>query len=57
MMLPSVLTGPCCTCQTAVPGSEMLTLDLLLAQIRIGLIEDVYNAGQFKILKYKFVHI
>lgn len=41
MVLPSVLTGSCCTCQAGVPGSEILKLDSHLAKIRIGLIESV----------------
>ena len=41
MVLPSVLTGPCCACQAGVPGSDILKLDSHLAKIRIGLIENV----------------
>jgi hypothetical protein len=52
-MLPGVLTGSCCTCQTAVPGSEILKLDSHLAEIRIGLIEGFYSGGQFQTLKYR----
>lgn len=57
MMLPSVLTGSCCTCQTGVPGSEILKLDSQLAKIRIGLIEDVWNGGNLEFLNTEYIHL
>lgn len=53
MILPSVVMGlilmsmisSCHTCQTAVPGSEILKLVSHLAEIRIGLIEGACSRG------------
>lgn len=56
MMLPSVLTASCCTCQTGVPGSEILKLDSQLAKIRIVLIDDVWNGGNLEFLNTECIH-
>lgn len=52
-MLPSVLMVSCCTCQTAVPTSEILKLDSCLAEIRIDVIEGICYGVQFQALKYR----
>lgn len=56
IVLPNVLTGSCCTCQTGVPGSEILKLDSHLAKIRLGLIENVWKGGNLEFLNTECIH-